>query len=277
MALLNIDEIAAINMVKAGPTDAPPIVFLHPVGLDLTWWGPQIDAFGRDHQVIAFDMPGHGLSGDVDQPLTFDLMVKVLEHVLLAAKTGPAHVVGVSVGGMIAQHFALRRPDLVRSLMLAGTLCTFPENVRPALRERARVARDEGMAVIARLSNERWFLPVFRERRPDVLERTTRSLRAQDADFHARMWEMIERLNLEAQLPQLACPTLVITGAEDGNAPPAAAQKIAGLIPGAALMILPGLGHFIPFEDANLFNELLRQFLSTQVDVANGPRVLTAQ
>jgi 3-oxoadipate enol-lactonase len=141
-------------------------------------------------------------------------------------------------------------------------LCTFPEPARAALRDRARVARVEGMARVAQLANERWFTSDFRARRPDMLDRATKSLMLQDADFHASMWEMIAGLDLEAALPAIACPTLVVAGAEDINAPIAAAKKIAGLIPGAALHVMAGLGHFPPFETPTPFNARLRRFLT---------------
>ena len=175
---------------------------------------------------------------------------------------GPAHVVGVSVGGMIAQHFTLARPDMVRSLTLVATLCTFPDAGRVALRERARVARDVGMGAIVPLSLERWFPPAFRARRPDVLDRAAKCLLRQDAEIHAQMWDMIAALDLAARLPTITCPTLVVAGAEDINAPVAAARQIANLIAGATLHTIPDVGHFPPWEAPEAFNALLRDFLA---------------
>ena len=260
--MISVPGVAAINAVRTGPKGGPPLVFLHPVGLDLTWWGGQIDYFARDHDVIAFDMPNHGLSGKMPAQPSFNLMASALEGVLMQLGTGPAHLVGMSVGGMIAQHFALRRPELVSSLTLVATLCTFPAPVREALRERARIARAEGMAKIAQLSNERWFPPAFRERRPDMLDRATKSLLLQEPAFHASMWDMIAGLDLQAELSRITCPTLVVVGAEDGNAPLSAGKTIAGLIEGAVLHEIAEVGHFPPYEAPELFNALLHQFLT---------------
>ena len=262
MAKIDIHGVPPINLVRTGPRGGIPIVFLHPVGLDLTWWGAQIEEFAGDHDVVAFDMPNHGLSGKLDVPPSFELLARCVEGVLAALDAGPVHLVGMSVGGMIAQCFALQRPDLVRSLSLVATLCTFPAPVRQALRARAQVARAEGMAKIAQLSNDRWFTPGFRERRPDILDRATKILLLQDPEFHAAMWEMIATLDLEAQLCAIACPALVVAGGEDINAPVAAAEKITGLIRGASLHAMPGLGHFPPFEAPGPFNARLRRFLS---------------
>lgn len=237
------------------------MLLLHPVGLDLTWWGPQFEAFACDRQVIAFDMPGHGQSDDLSSPPTFEIMAHTAASVIETLGGRPADVVGVSVGGMIAQTLALRRPDLVRSLSLVATLCTFSDQIRNTLRERARIARHEGMSRIADLSNERWFTPAFRERRPDMMERTRRSLLQQSGEFHASMWEMIAGLDLAAQVPAISCPTLVITGTADGNAPPAAAEAIAKAIPGATLQLMPEIGHFPPFEASDAFNTVLADFL----------------
>ena len=66
MPTIRIDSAIDVNFVRTGPRGCRPIVFLHPVGLDLTWWGAQVEAFGREHDVVAFDMPGHGLSGTPD-------------------------------------------------------------------------------------------------------------------------------------------------------------------------------------------------------------------
>lgn len=266
MPAIAIDGLSEINFVRTGPRGGVPVVFVHGVGLDLTWWGAQVVDFGRDHDVVALDLPGHGLSGATDRPPNFEVMTSAVERVIVEIDGGPVHLVGISFGGMIAQTLALRRPDLVRSLTLVATLCTFPEPVRGALRERARVARYEGMRKIAQLSNERWFPPHFRERRPDLLDRATRSLLGQDPEFHASIWELIAGLDLEGQLPAISAPTMVIVGAEDVNAPLSAGRLIADRIAGAELREMVGLGHFPPFEEPEPFNALLRGFLKRQAD-----------
>lgn len=262
MPFIDTYGLPEINFVRTGPRGGRPLVFLHPVGLDLTWWGSQIEEFGSDHDVIALDMPGHGLSGKLSGPPTFDLMSEVVQAVLENLDAGPVHLVGVSVGGMIAQKFALRRPELVQSLTLVATLCTFPDEARVALRGRASAARMQGMIRIAELSNERWFPSSFRKRRPDIIDRATKCLLSQDAEFHASMWDMIAGLDLASTISAIRCPTLVVAGTEDGNAPVAAAKRISDLIAGASLEEMSGVGHFPPFESPAAFNALLRRFLA---------------
>src|SRR5579871_3835141 len=103
LVFIDINGVGKINVARSGPRGAPPLVLLHPVALDLTWWGDQFEAFRSEYDVIAFDMPGHGLSADLAASPTFDLMASVLEGVLETLGTGPANIVGISVGGMIAQ------------------------------------------------------------------------------------------------------------------------------------------------------------------------------
>lgn len=250
-----------VNVVRTGPRGRPPILFIHAVSLDLTWWDHQFAALGADHDLVAFDLPGHGSSPRLDGPYTFDALASVAARVIASLDAGPAHVVGISVGGMVAQTLALACPDLVRSLTLVATLCTLTDPVRDAMRERARVSRADGMAALVAPTLERWFPPAFRERRPDVLDRAAKSVLRHDPAVYAEMWEMIAGLDLAARLPAIACPTLVVAGAEDGNAPVAAGQRIADLIPAASLHALPGVGHFPPLEAPLAFNEVLRAHL----------------
>ena len=253
----------SVNVVRTGPRGRPPVLFIHAVGLDLTWWDHEFGALAHDHDIVAFDLPGHGLSAPLGGAPTFEALASVTAEVIARLDAGSAHVVGISVGGMIAQTLALVRPDLVRSLTLVATLCTFPDAaVREALRERARVARQDGMTTIAPLTQERWFPPAFRQRRPDVLDRVAKSLLGHDPTVHAAMWDMIAELDLEARLPVIACPTLVVAGEEDGNAPLAAGRRLSDLIRGASLQALPGVGHFPPLEAPAIFNDLLRSHLN---------------
>ena len=154
---------------------------------------------------------------------------------------------------MVAQRFALSHPELVRSLTLVATLCTFKDPVGEALRERARVARTHGMETIAQLSNARWFPPEFKGRRPDVLDRATTSLLSQHPNFHGSMWDMISALDFESDISAITCPTLVVVGAEVLNAPLAAGQKNCRFDGGASLQQVKALGHFPPIEQPRAF------------------------
>ncbi|MET0254969.1 MAG: alpha/beta fold hydrolase [Luteibacter sp.] len=258
---LTIDGFGDINVARSGPTGATPLVLLHPVGLDLTWWSAQIDGFRDRFDVVAVDMPGHGLSADLAGKPTFDRLAALVEQVMIRLDLRPAHIVGLSIGGMIAQTLVLRAPARVRSLALVGTACGFPDDVRDALRERARVARTEGMDTIATLAVARWFTADFRAARPDMMDRARMSLLHRDAAFHAEIWDMVAMLSTQAQLASVACPTLIVVGECDINTPPASARQLQGAIAGSRIESMADTGHLPPFERPEAFNRLLRSFL----------------
>ncbi len=263
MPKIRLDDGLDMNLVRTGPRGGAPLVLLHALGLDLTWWSDQVAAFGDDHDIIALDLPGHGQSSPTKGAPTFEAMAGAVAGLLASLGVGPVHLVGISMSGMVAQLMAITRPELVRSLGLVATSCTFPGAARQAVLERARATRAGGMEAIAPLSVERWFPPAFRVRRPDILDRATKTMLRQDPEFHARLWEMVATLDLETRLAAVSCPTLVVAGAEDASASAAAGQLIVDQIAGARLHVVAGSGHFPPLEAAAEFNQLLRGFLAT--------------
>ena len=260
MPRLTVGENLRINLAWAGHRGRPPLVFLHGLGLDLTLWDNQFQEFGRTHDVVALDLPGHGHSDGSESTPTLESLAGAVTDVLAQLGVGSVHPVGVSLGGMIAQTVAVRHPSLIRSLTLVATSCTFSDSVRLAIRDRAVVTRAEGMAVVAASHLERWFTPGFRERRPDVLDRLLKLLLRQDAELHASLWDAVTTLEIQG-LSALVCPTMVIVGESDLSAPTAAGQMIVDQIAGASLHVVAGSGHFPPFESAGEFNALLRQLL----------------
>ena len=161
----------ALNMVRTGPRGAPLVVLVHPVGLDLTYWAAQIEALCDAFDVVAFDLPGHGSSPGTPDDWTLDQAAKVLLHVIRSAGSDGAHVVGLSVGGMIAQALTLEHPEIVRSLTLIDTAAAFPEAGRAGMRARAKMARDGGMQAVVPSTLQRWFTPDTVTRRPDLIDR----------------------------------------------------------------------------------------------------------
>jgi 3-oxoadipate enol-lactonase len=272
MSIVELPSGKSVNVVRTGPRGGTPIVFVHALGLDLSVWEQQIETFGRDRDVIAMDLPGHGLSASLQASPTFDLLAEVVRDVLVASEASPVDLVGISVGGMIAQTLAAAAPERGRSLTLVATSCTFPEAVRQMLRERGRVAREEGMAVMAPLHLARWFPADFRAAHPDVLHRFAARLLRQDNGFHAAMWDMVATLDIKAALSSVTCPVMIVAGGDDASAPPAAAQLIAESLSAASasvtpapqppiVHIVPHSGHFPPLEYPEHFNGLLQRFL----------------
>ena len=221
-----------INSVRAGPRGGTPVILLHAVSLDLTYWDAQFARLSKTHDVLAFDLPGHGRSSGFAGGISFDDLSEVVASVVNEAASGPAHIVGLSMGSMVAQSFALNHPELIQSLCLIGSTCTFSDPARQALRDRAASARRGGMPAVLKPATGHWFTPKFQRDRPDVIDRAEKTVLACDPEQYAAFWEMIAALDTQKRLAELNCPTLVLVGEQDSSTPPAAAQLIGEQIPG---------------------------------------------
>jgi 3-oxoadipate enol-lactonase len=165
---------------------------------------------------------------------------------LRALGLAPAQVVGLSMGGMVAQYLAIRHPDLVRSLVLLGTACTLPDEARKQMVARGEIARQDGMCAVLGATLERWFTPAALT--TELAKRCEKQLLENDVESWAACWRAISRLDTLPLLNRIKVPTLVMTGDRDLSTPPAAAKMIADNIPGAVLTIVEGAPHMGPFE-----------------------------
>lgn len=178
--------------------------------------------------------------------------------------TGPAHLVGLSVGGIISQALTVAQPDRVRSLSLIDTAAAFAEPGRVAMRERAVAARRDGMAAVLETTLRRWFTAETERDRPHLIDRVTKTLLADDPLVHAALWDMIAPLDLVSDLHRIACPTLILVGAFDPNSPPAAARVLKENITGSEMHIIENASHLAPLEKAEEINAHLIRFLAAQ-------------
>jgi 3-oxoadipate enol-lactonase len=251
-----------INLVRTGPRGGTPVILIHPVGLELSYWGMQIEALRGAHDVVAFDLPGHGRTPGSPADWTLGKAARVLEQVIRSTGSGAAHLVGLSVGGMIAQALTLAQPGLVRSLTLIDTAAAFAEEGRAAMRGRAKAAREAGMQAVLRTTIERWFTPETEKARPDLIDRVAKTLLADDPQVHAAMWDMISAVDLVPQLHRITCPTLILVGEFDPSSPLAAARVLQENIAGAQMHVIAQASHMAPLEKPAEVNAHLVRFLA---------------
>lgn len=253
-----------IHWVRTGPRGKPPIILVHPVGLDLTYWAAQIEALHVQHDVVAYDLPGNGSSPGLAADWSLDKSAKVLAQLAMETGHERVSVVGISIGGMIAQAFALAYPQALQSLVLIGTASTFSSDERRFARKRAATARNEGLAAIIKPTLERWFTPDTWAQRPDIIDRVTKSLLADDPLIYAAMWEMIAGLHLAPRLGEIRCPTLIMTGDNDPICPPQIAQALHDGIASSELMIVPNAAHMCILEQPSFINHRLTAFFRNE-------------
>jgi len=262
----------AIEVDDQGPTSGPVVLLIQGLGMQLTDWPQALvdDLVGRGHRVLRFDNRDAGLSQGFDTAslagglaYTLSDMVQDALGVLDALGVARAHVVGASMGGMIAQRLAAAHPQRVASLALLGTSARAdtPELIR--LRSEACALFEQGRVDEVLRANVAFaFHPDHQ--RDDALVQAYLAMirRAGAAQLIGQNRAVMARPDLRPRLPVLRCPTLVAVGEADALTPPECAQEIAAAIPGARLHTIAGAGHMLTLEQAEAVTRLLLDWLS---------------
>jgi pimeloyl-ACP methyl ester carboxylesterase len=215
------------------------------------------------YRVTAVDNRGSGWSRFADTPFTIADLAGDVVAVMDAAEVEHATVVGVSMGGMIAQEAALRAPERVTGLVLAATRAPAPEfTQRPALRVAAAFLRPPLGESLDRYFARQWSLaaaPGFADRHPELIaELTRRSVeRPTPRAMLVHQLRAMAGWSRAGRLARVAVPTVVVHGAEDRLAPVRNGRRLAELIPGARYLELPGVGHLVAHEAPEQLTEAI--------------------
>jgi 3-oxoadipate enol-lactonase len=229
------------------------------------WGDGYLDRLGRSFQVIAPDNRGTGGSEKRDEPVEISTLADDAAGLLDHLGIESAYVLGVSMGGMVAQEFALRHPGKVRRLVLGCTHPGGPEAVTASPEVLALIAPAKGVApreAMARIYAAMTTEETRRGRAPFLEDMTDRLLaRATPVITLVRQMEAINRFSAADRLGQITAPTLVITGDRDILVPPENSRTIAQRIPGARLAVIPGVAHNFFWEAEEESARLLEEFL----------------
>jgi len=237
------------------------VLLIHGLGGSSNTWTPIMPALAR-HRAIRLDLPGSARSPRVQGTLSIERFVQAALRVLSAVGATRVHVIAHSLGTIVAQHLAVREPSVVRSLALFGPLPAPPDAARANIRARAEQARNEGvggMQAIADALVQASTSAETKARRPTAVAFVRESLMRQDPEGYAATCDALADAQA-AEITNIACPTLLVTGDEDVVAPPQSVRGMAQKIAGSRAETLRGCGHWTPVEKPDECMELVKRF-----------------
>ena len=249
--------------VEAGAGE--PLMLVMGLGADHLAWGFQFPVFAERYRVIAFDNRGAGQTDAPDHPYTTRMMADDTVGLMDALGIERAHVLGVSMGGMIAQEIALNHPQRVRSLQLHCTLGR-PDPYLQAQLSAGRVQRRTLTREEAMRAGHLWlFAPVTYGERPELVEMILQSALANPHPMSLtgfeRQCDAVQTHDALDRVTAIRCPTLISVADQDILVPPRFSRALADRIPGAELRVIEGAGHGYFWERPDLFNAMCIDFL----------------
>lgn len=252
-----------IHFEVTGRRSAPPVLMIQGLGASKHAWNLQRAALALRWRTVALDNRGSGRSSRPIAPFTLEDLADDALRVLDAAGVGDAHVVGASMGGVVAQILAVRNPERVRSLVLACTSCRQHPWREDLLREWSTTARGRGLLDVGRGAAQ-WVMGPRSFRRavpalgwlgPLAVLRPRDSFASQVDAILATDPSIADRLS------EVTAPTLVVVGNQDILTPRGDSEELAERIPGAELVVISGAAHGLMVEHAGTFNSVLIDFL----------------
>ncbi|HKX38121.1 MAG TPA: alpha/beta fold hydrolase, partial [Burkholderiales bacterium] len=192
---------------------------------------------------------------------TLEGLADDLKALLESLNIKKTHYVGLSMGGMIGQTFALKYPGVFESLVLADTTSRYPAEAAGAWQDRIKVAETKGMEPLVQPTLERWFTAPFRKSHPEEVQKVAAQILKTPVAGYIGCCHAIPKINLTDRLKELKVRALVVCGDQDPGTPPAMAREIAHSLPGAKLVLIPQAAHLANIEQPDAFNRALAEFL----------------
>ena len=239
----------------------PWLTLSHSLACNLHMWDEEATRLSKRYKVLRYDTRGHGGSSAPAGAYTLDLLADDLHGLLRALGVQSTHFVGLSMGGMIGQTFALKYPGMFESLALCDTTSRYPAEAAGLWVERIKTVESKGMEPLVAPTLERWFTQPFRKAHAEVVEKVAAMIRTTPVSGYVGCCHAIPKINLTARLKEIRCPSVVIVGKDDPGTPVAMAEDIHQALPGSKLVIIPSAAHLSNLEQPDAFNRALGDFI----------------
>jgi 3-oxoadipate enol-lactonase len=242
----------------------PALVLLHCLGVDQHFWD-FADELERDYTLLRYDLPGHGTSPLPQQPYSIEDLSAQLGRLLRDGGFQKAHVAGISLGGLIAQHCAATNPQTVDRLILIDTTPRYVDELRHMWGVRAKTAREEGVSALIDGLLKIWFSDEAVARNVPSVQYVRAALARSSGEGYALACEALASADLREDASRIRAPTLIICGDNDIASFLDAARWLEQNIAQATLKWIPGTRHASVIEKPEHAIRLLRDFLTPAV------------
>ncbi|HEY3909205.1 MAG TPA: alpha/beta hydrolase [Stellaceae bacterium] len=250
----------------AGPEDTSVVCITHSLASDGGSWAEQVPALLQaGYRVLRLDMRGHGGSDPVAGDYTMPQLAGDVAAVLDALGFARVHYIGLSIGGMIGQAFALEHGHRLISALWCDTLPASPPGAAEIWGPRmAAVRAANSLAPIAEASMDRYLSPAFQAKNPGRWKQLRDTVVGTTPAGYLGCSAAILDFDFTARLPSLRLPVLVVCGEEDAGTPASENRRLAGLVPGARYEEIAGMRHFPNVEAPAVFNRIMLSWLDAQ-------------
>lgn len=241
----------------------PAVLLLHCLGVDHHFWDFAADLSG-DFRLISYDLPGHGTTTVPDTPYTIDDLAEQACQILNNQRITQAHVVGISLGGLIAQRLAAAHPALVDRQVLIDTTPRYTDELRQMWAARSATARQSGVESLVEGLLPIWFTPEAIARDTAAVRYVSAALKRCPGEGYALACEALATADLRGDVGRIAAETLVICGSDDIPSFRDAAHWLCTNIPNARLAWIANARHASVLEHPSQAISLLRDFLAAK-------------
>ncbi len=248
-----------------GPENGRVVVLSNSLMSNYDMWDWTVPALSDRYRVLRYDTRGHGRSAIPTGPYTIDLLAQDLSALLEALKIPKAHIVGLSMGGMIAQQMGAKFPHQVLSLGLCDTASEMPP--RDMWAERIEIASTKGIAGLVDGTIKRWFTPEFVARAPKEIEKVRAFVLGTKAEGYIGCASGIRDMAQTTMLLKIKSPALIMTGRQDPACTVDQSTVLHRMIEGSEMVVLEDAAHLSNIEQPQAFNQNLRRFIDRVDDL----------
>lgn len=244
-----------------GPADAPVVVLSNSLMSSHAMWDDTVPALTDRYRVLRYDTRGHGQTQVTPAPYSIGLLAQDMVALMDALHIAKAHLVGLSMGGMICQYVGANHPERVLSLGLCDTASEMPP--RSLWEERFAIARSQGIAGLVDGTIKRWFVGGFIERAPDKIAAVRSMILATPAEGYLGCASAVRDMAQTTMLLKIKAPTLVLVGKQDPACTVDQAMVLHRMIDGSRMEVIDNAAHLSNIEQPAEFNRILRMFLDS--------------